>query len=81
MGFWVCLVWFGLVILQENGGIDKDVTHRIQVGWNKWRNAFSILCDRKVPLKVKGKFYKIAIRPAMLYGADCWVLIMNMNKK
>ena len=24
-------------ILQENGGIDKDVTHRIQVGWNKWR--------------------------------------------
>ena len=22
-------------ILQENGEIDKDVTHRIQVGWNK----------------------------------------------
>jgi Reverse transcriptase (RNA-dependent DNA polymerase) len=59
-------------ILQENGGIDKDVAHRIQVGWNKWRNASSILCDRKVPLKLKGKFYKTAVRPAMLYGSECW---------
>ena len=59
-------------IIQEDGGIDKDVTHRIQVGWNKWRNASSILCDRKVPLKLKGKFYKTAIRPAMLYGSECW---------
>jgi hypothetical protein len=25
-----------------------------------------------VPLKVKDKFYRTAIRPAMLYGAECW---------
>ena len=45
-------------ILQENRGIEKDVTHKIQVGWNKWRNASSILCDRKVPLKLKEIFLK-----------------------
>ncbi|MBK5591048.1 hypothetical protein JJ728_23140 [Salmonella enterica subsp. enterica serovar Typhi] len=35
-------------IIEENGAIDKDVTHRIQAGWTKWRSASSILCDDKV---------------------------------
>ena len=38
----------------------------------KWRQASSILCDKRVPQKLKGKFYRMAIRPAMLYGAECW---------
>ena len=25
-----------------------------------------------VPQKLKGKFYRTAIRQAMLYGAECW---------
>ena len=29
-------------------------------------------CDMRVPQKLKGKFYRTAIRPAMLYGAECW---------
>lgn len=32
--------------LQKNGGIDKDVNHRVYVGWLKWRNASGLLCDR-----------------------------------
>jgi hypothetical protein len=36
------------------------------------RQAFGVLCDPRVPLKLKGKFYRTAIRPAMLYGAECW---------
>nr|GEV36256.1 retrovirus-related Pol polyprotein LINE-1 [Tanacetum cinerariifolium] len=41
--------------------IEDDVTHRIQVGWLKWRAATGILCDKKVPLKLKGKFYRVEI--------------------
>jgi hypothetical protein len=54
------------------GQIDEDVRHRISAGWLKWRQASGVLCDKKVPQKLKGKFYRMAIRPAMLYGAECW---------
>jgi hypothetical protein len=59
-------------MLQSNGDVDEDVSHRIKAGWLKWRQASGILCDKKVPQKLKGKFYRMAIRPAMLYGAECW---------
>ncbi|GJY57155.1 hypothetical protein Tco_0456270 [Tanacetum coccineum] len=31
-----------------------------------------VLCDKRVPLKLKGKSYGAAIRPAVLYGLVCW---------
>ena len=59
-------------MLQSDGDIDADVSHRIKAGWMKWRQASGVLCDSKVPQRLKGKFYRTAIRPAMLYGAECW---------
>ena len=59
-------------MLQRDGDIDEDVSHRIKVGWIKWRQASDVLCDKRVPQKLKGKFYRKAIRPAMLYGVECW---------
>nr|XP_016502814.1 PREDICTED: uncharacterized protein LOC107820961 [Nicotiana tabacum] len=58
--------------IQGNGEIDEDVTHRIGTGWMKWRLASGVLCDKKVPPELKGKFYRAMVRPAMLYGAECW---------
>jgi hypothetical protein len=59
-------------MLQKNGDIDKDVSHIIKAVWLKWRQASSVLCDPRVPLKLKGKFYRTVILLAMLYGAECW---------
>jgi hypothetical protein len=59
-------------MLQKDGDIDEDVSHRIKASWLKWRQASGVLCDCRVPLKLKEKFYRTAIRPAMLYGAECW---------
>ena len=29
-----------------------------------------MICDRRVPVRVKGKAYRVAVRPAMLYGLE-----------
>jgi hypothetical protein len=39
------------------------------------------LCDQIVPLKVKGKYYKVAVRPALLYGSECRTVKHNHVKK
>ncbi|KAH1251469.1 hypothetical protein GmHk_05G014337 [Glycine max] len=47
-------------VIQDDGEIEGDVNHRIQAGWMKWRKASGVLCDAKVPIKLKGKFYRTA---------------------
>jgi hypothetical protein len=49
------------LMLQKNGDIDEDVSHRIKADWLKWRQASGVLCDPRVSLKLKGKFYRTAI--------------------
>ncbi|KAL5157229.1 Secretory carrier-associated membrane protein 3 [Glycine soja] len=61
-------------VIQDDGEIEGDVNHRIQAGWMKWRKASGVLCDAKVPIKLKGKFYQTAVRPAILYGTECWAV-------
>ena len=59
-------------IIQSNGEIDGDVTHRTQAGWLKWRAATGVLCDKKFLNRLKGKTFRVAIRPSLLYGKECW---------
>ena len=48
-------------VIQSNGEIDEDVTHRVRAGWLKWRAATGVLCDKKFPATLKGKFYKLPL--------------------
>ena len=61
-------------IIPENGDIQEDVTHKIKAEYIKWRAAARVLCDRRIPLKLKGKFYKTTVKPTMLYGTKCWTV-------
>ncbi|KAG5569286.1 hypothetical protein H5410_059052 [Solanum commersonii] len=59
-------------VIQGSGDIDDDVTHRIGVAWMKWRLVSGVLCDKKIPSRLKGKFYRVVVKPALLYGVECW---------
>ncbi|KAL6503375.1 hypothetical protein OROGR_025298 [Orobanche gracilis] len=70
-------------IIQKDGELDGDVAHRIKTGWLKWKSATGVLCDPDMPHRLKGKFYRTAIRPALLYGTECWAVkrchVQKMN--
>ena len=59
-------------VVKRNGKINEDISKRIGAGWIKWRLASGVLCDKKVPLKLKDKFYRVAVRLVMLHGTECW---------
>ena len=56
--------------VQESGGCEKEVKKRIQAGWNGWRRVSGVICDKRLPARVKGKVYSSVVRPAMVYGLE-----------
>ena len=67
-------------IVEEKGDIDEDISHRIRVGWQKWKKASGVLCDKRIPLKLKGRVYRMVVRPTLLYGAECWPIRRPRSK-
>ena len=58
-------------VVQEDGGMKNEInSNRIQSGWRNWRKCSGVLCDRKIPVKLKGKVYKTVIRSSMLYAVE-----------
>ena len=56
--------------VQENGGCEREVKKRVQAGLNEWRRVSGVICDRRLPARVKGKVYSSVVRPAMVYGLE-----------
>ncbi|XP_075104581.1 uncharacterized protein LOC142178614 [Nicotiana tabacum] len=68
-------------IIQGGEEIDEDITHHIRVGWIKWRLASRVLFDKRVSSLIKDKFYRVVVRQAMLYGAECWPVKNSHTQK
>ena len=56
--------------VQSNGECGRELKKRVQAGCNGWRRMSGVICDRRVPARVKGKVYKVAVKAAMLYGLE-----------
>ena len=67
--------------IQDDGGSDKEVERRIQAGWSSWHKVTGVLCDKRVPEKIKGRMYTTMVRPAMLYGMETVPVTKAQEKK
>ena len=56
--------------VQESGSCERKVKKRVQAGWNGWRRVSGVICDRRLPARVKIKVYNSVVRPAMVYGLE-----------
>jgi len=66
-------------IIQNDEETQGDANHWIQARWLKLRSASSVLCDAKVPLKLKEIFYQTSIWPTMMCEIDFW-LVKNQQE-
>lgn len=63
---------------QKNRGFEEDIKYRIKCGWINWRETSAVLCDKKIPLKLKSQIYKTVVRTVTMYGAECQNVINRM---
>ena len=56
--------------VQESSGCEREVKKRVQAGWNRWRRVSRVICDKRLPARVKGKVYSSVVRPAMVFGLE-----------
>ena len=56
--------------VQESGSCEREIKRRVQAGWNGWRKVSGVICDRRLPDRVKGKVYSLVIRPALVCGLE-----------
>ena len=41
--------------VQESGSCEREIRKKVQEGWNGWRKVLGVICDRRLPARVKGK--------------------------
>ena len=68
-------------MFDANGGAEKDVNNRVKIAWSKWKETTGVICYRNIQIKLKYKLYKTAIKPAMVYGAECWAVRKKGERK
>jgi len=60
--------------------VEAEINRRIQSGWNNWKMS-GVMCDRRIPAKVKGKIHQTVIQPALLYRLEMLPQIKKTTKR
>ena len=66
----------------EKGGVKNgDQKQRVSTTWRNRKKGSGVLCDRKLPMKLKGKICETVVRAAMLYGTETWETTKGQEQK
>ena len=49
--------------------------------WSKWRELSGVICDKKIPTKLKLLIYQTVITPTLLYGCEAWPMSIKYEKR
>ena len=63
------------------GGAQEAVTSRIRSAWNKFKEVSNVICGRSISLKVRATLHKSYVRNALTYGAECWAMKMEEERR
>ena len=67
--------------MQESGSCEREVKRRVQAGWNGWRRVSGVICNKRLPARVKGKVYSSVVRPVMVYGLETMAVTKKQVKE
>ena len=65
--------------VQESDSCEREVKRRVQEGWNRWRKVSGVICDRRLPARVKGKVYSLVLIPTIVYGLEMVAVTKKNN--
>ena len=57
-------------LLDTEGGVERAVRMSESTAWYKRRDIFSLLKNKRVPLKTRAKFYDAGIRSVSLHSTE-----------
>ena len=59
-------------LLDTEGSVERAVRMRVAAAWRKWREIASLLLNRAIPLRHRGRVYDACVRSVLLYGSEGW---------
>ncbi|VDP09237.1 unnamed protein product, partial [Heligmosomoides polygyrus] len=65
----------------SDGSALVEVNSRRNAAWFKWRSLTGVLCDKKIPERPKSKIYSAVVRPVAIYGAECWPVTKEIERR